>query len=163
MVNDAAEIDDEIDEDVRRLHAEAEKQIAKLKEKEEQLPIEKIVEQKEIPVSATVKPFVARPAIRTFDQWFYGEGMSKELQAISKRRGNLVGLMTAYSNLDILRSLKEIADSLKEIPDLIQDVVDSVDALGKKIDELTKVQKEEIPDKSVVPGRKRGGQMDKEK
>ena len=149
MVNDVAEIDDEIDEDVRRLHAEAEKQIAELKEKATVEPVDVPEKMPETP-KATVP--VSKPKIRTFDQWFYGEGMQKELQAISKRRGNLVGLMTAYSNLDILRSLKEI-------PDLIQDVVDSIDALSKKMDELTKAPEIVIDKTPSSPGatRKRGG------
>jgi len=162
MINDVAEIDDEIDEDVRRLHAEAEKQIAELKEKTTVEPVEVSEKMPETPKA--IAP-VSKPKIRTFDQWFYGEGMQKELQAISKRRGNLVGLMTAYSNLDILRSLKEIAGSLKEIPDLIQDVVDSIDALSKKMDELTKAPEIVIDKTPSSPGatRKRGGQTDKEK
>uniref|UniRef100_A0A6M3LEX8 Uncharacterized protein n=1 Tax=viral metagenome TaxID=1070528 RepID=A0A6M3LEX8_9ZZZZ len=145
--------DEEIDEDLRKMHAEAEKKVAELKEKEK-------AEFVSVPEKVREKPqttaSVLKPKIRTFDQWFNGENMGKELETLSHRRGQLVGLMTAYTNLDISRGLTEIAKTLKEIPDLIQDVVDSVDAVAKKLDDFSKSYKSEDK-KPVSAVRKRGG------
>ena len=150
---------EEIDDEVKRLHAEAEKKILELKMngiKEttiESLEKEKGVEDQE-PVSPEPLKIVAPKAIRTFFQWFRDYKFGPELEAINRRRGLLVPLMTAYTNLDILRTLGEISNTLKEIPDLIQDQVDATETMRKEI--LTKLDEIKDDNSSETTVRKRG-------
>ena len=176
----AIKSDDEIDEEIRQMHAKAQKEIEELTAKKgqsEEIESKKKVvvqeEQKETP--SPLLRIVPPKELRTFAQWFRDFHFAPELETINKRRGQLIPLMTAYTNLDILRTLGQMTKTLKEIPDLIQDQVDATEAMQEallsKLDELIKIQKtpevkiqkasEIVPQKEEDKGVRKRGNKDK--
>lgn len=153
-----AKTNEEINEEIRKMHADAAAKIADLERKKqdpEPAP-------EEAPQAEPLK-VVPPKGLPTFDQWFKREKLFAELATISKRRGMLVPLITAYTNLDILRGIGAMAETLKKIPDLIQDQVDAIETMDKNISEkldalISAIEKSGAEEKNAKPkagGRKR--------